>query len=229
MSSIPYVIGKPAAGLKNAKWAASAGAAKAGSDGEVMTAAVMNKVALSVAGPTVLHDVRIPLPGVSANIDHLIVSGGLITIVDSKMWKPGFYWTMFGRSFRGTESFPHANKQTMVMAADALEKLGADNGVSVAVVNPLMVIWSSRKYPKLKVDWLKPTGAKAITGEDFTKKLPRMFGKLAADPEVINLLLPLVAQTTLTAKSVSRSVPDVSYTEEAVPVKRASSYAVYPS
>lgn len=228
MSSVPFVIGKPAAGLKNAKWAASAGAAKAGSDGEIMTAAALNKIAMSVAGPTVIHDVRIPLPGVSANIDHLIVSGNTLTIVDTKMWKPGFYWTAFGHSFRGAEKFDHANKQTMVMAADALEKLGADNQVHVALEQPLMVIWPSRKYPTLKVGWLKPTGATAITGEAFTKKLKRIFGKAPADPELIELLLPLVASTTLKANSVSRSTPPVSYTEKEVPVSRTSSYAVYP-
>lgn len=230
MSEVPFVIGKPAAGLKNAKWAASAGAAKAGTDGEVMTAGVLNKVAMAVAGPTVIHDVRIPLPGVSANIDHLIVSGNTVTIIDSKLWKPGFYWTIFGHSFRGSKSFPHANKKTMEMAAEALEKLGTDKGVSITVVNPLMVIWPSRKYPKLKVNWLKPTGAKAITGSDFTRKLKRMFGSTPADSELVALLLPLVAQTSLKLNSVSRSVASVSYIEDEASepqVPRSSSYAVY--
>lgn len=228
MSEVPYVIGKPAAGLKDARWASSAGAAKAGSEGELLTANVLNKIAMAVAGPTVLHDVRIPLPGVSANIDHLIVSGNRLTIIDTKMWKPGFYWTMFGHSFRGAEKFPHANKQTMVMAADALEKMGSDAGINVVVENPIMVIWPSRKYPKLKVGWLRPTGATAVTGSDFSRKLKKLFGKAPAEPDIIRLLIPLVAKTNLKAKPVSRSVPDVSYTQEDEVPNRVSSYAVYP-
>ena len=36
----------------------------------------------------VLHDLRIPIPGFKANIDHAVVSGRSVLLIDSKMWKP---------------------------------------------------------------------------------------------------------------------------------------------
>lgn len=214
--SSPFVIGKPGAGLLDASWASSAGAAQKGHDGELRTAVLLDSEAVTVQGPTVIHDVCIPLPNVKANIDHLIISGNTVTIIDSKVWKPGRYWTLFGVTRRGMEKFQHADKSTMVMARDALEKLAQENNISIEFSEPLLVIWSSRKYPKMSVRLLKPKGASPLTGAAFTKKLSRLFGSQQADPALVNLLLPLVTDTTIAAISVSRSEPAASFTSEEV-------------
>ncbi len=31
------------------------------------------------------------MPGFKANVDHTIVSGKSVLLIDSKIWKPGFY------------------------------------------------------------------------------------------------------------------------------------------
>jgi hypothetical protein len=97
VSDYPVVIGRPAAGLKNAAWASSAGAAKAGTDGELKSAEVLNRIAADVNGPTVIHDVRIPLGGDAYRSCDCFWFD--TPIIDSKLWKPAFYWSMFGRSF----------------------------------------------------------------------------------------------------------------------------------
>jgi hypothetical protein len=79
---------------------------------------------------------------------------------------------------------------------------------------PLLVVWPSKRYPKMNLRFLKATGAKAITGESFARKAKRVMGKRAADPEIISLLLPLIAETNLRAKTVSRSEAAPSYIEE---------------
>lgn len=214
--SIPFIIGRPGAGLLDASWASSAGAAQKGHEGEVRTAALLDREAEAVQGPTVVHDVRIPLPNVKANIDHLIISGNTVTIIDSKVWKPGRYWTMFGSTRRGMEKFPHADKSTMVMARDALKNLAEQNKVSIDFKESLLVIWSSRKYPKMSVRFLKPQGATPISGAVFTKRLSRLFDSQPADSALVSLLLPLVADTTINTVHVTRSEPAVSYTAEEV-------------
>lgn len=63
------VIGKAAGSLTNSKsWLDNVGTAKVGAVGERATAAVLNRLALSLGGPSVIHDLRIPIPGVKANI-----------------------------------------------------------------------------------------------------------------------------------------------------------------
>ena len=58
---------------------------------ELRTAQVLDRLASQPGGPTVLHDLAIPIPNISANIDHVVVSGRRVLIVDSKGWRPARY------------------------------------------------------------------------------------------------------------------------------------------
>ncbi len=72
----------------------SSSANQVGAAGERRTAALLDRVAAAENGPTVLHDLRIP--GARANLDHVVVSGADVWLLDTKVWRPGFYMTVFG-------------------------------------------------------------------------------------------------------------------------------------
>lgn len=140
------VLGQAARSLNHSEsWLADQSTAKVGAKGEQRTGRILNALASAPDGPTVLHDLRIPLPGVNANIDHIVVSGKRVTILDSKVWKPGFYWTLFGATRRGLERFAPADKQTMRMAREAVTAYLQKQGLRPAVRTPLLVVWSSQK------------------------------------------------------------------------------------
>ena len=128
---------------KGGDWAASNGAARVGADGERRTAELLG--ALVNAGATVLHDLRVPISGVKANIDHVVVSGRTVLIIDSKVWAPGIYWTLGGHTRRGRESFPPADKKTIPMILPALERHLA--GTRAKLATPLLIVWPSRPGP----------------------------------------------------------------------------------
>ena len=69
------VIGIPGGGLVGASWAASEEVAEVGRRGELLTAAVLDRLA-HPEGPTVLHDLLLSgVWGVRVNVDHVVVSG----------------------------------------------------------------------------------------------------------------------------------------------------------
>lgn len=188
------VIGRAATGLGgDTSWAANEAVVRMGAKGEVMTAAVLDARARELGGPTVLHDLRIPLPGVNANIDHVVVSGRTILIVDSKVWKPGFYWTLAGVTRRGWTKVPHVDKRTCQMARDALEKFLAQRGAPpVRFQTPVLAVWSSsaKAHPSL---WAaRGPGIKILGSATFIGRLRRLAPRKPADPAVVVLLAQLV-------------------------------------
>jgi hypothetical protein len=133
------VLGQAARSLNHSEsWLADQSTAKVGAKGEQRTGRILNALAAAQNGPTVLHDLRIPLPGVNANIDHIVVSGRRVTILDSKVWKPGFYWTLLGATRRGMERFAPADKQTMRMAREAVTAYLTKQGLRADVRTPLL-------------------------------------------------------------------------------------------
>src|SRR5664279_5083467 len=88
--TVSTVIGVPGGGLGNgrggaANWAANAAVAKTGQQGEQRTAAILDTLARH-DGAAVLHDLQMPMAGVTANIDHIVAVSYTVTIVDSKVW-----------------------------------------------------------------------------------------------------------------------------------------------
>src|SRR5690606_3467832 len=114
------VVGRAGFGLAvgDVSWAANDQVAAVGAAGEERTAIELGRIAARPGGPTVLHDLAIPIPGFTANIDHALVFGHRVVLIDTKKWKPGFYWTVAGRTRRGLEAVPHADRKTMVMARE---------------------------------------------------------------------------------------------------------------
>lgn len=192
----PNIIGTAGGGLDNAGWAANAAVAAQGRAGELATAEVLNRMACP-GGPVVLHDLRIPIPGFTANIDHAVVAGRKVWLIDSKRWAPGFYWTFGGRGYRGFGRFKvrdrsgkwayPAEKQTMAMAFTSISKVLA--GTRSSVQTPLVVVWSSRRDASASVRFLSTPGATVVAG---TSLRARRFGTAAADPAIVAVLASLV-------------------------------------
>lgn len=169
------------------------GRAAVGQSGEVRTAKVIDPHCQR-GGPTVLHDLRLPIAGMDLNIDHIVVSGNRVTILDTKSWKPGTIWTFRGQTRRGLKRFTPADKQTMKMATQAIAALlqASPNSVAFTMQEPIVVIWSSNKSRRMSVSWYRPIGAKAVRGDVFTRHLRHYVGVVPADPNVVRALAPLL-------------------------------------
>lgn len=190
------IYGTVAAGLTGApSFAKNAGTAAAGAQGEKRTARVLDQFADRAL---VLHDLRIPLPGVRANIDHAIVSGKHVLLIDTKVWKPGFYWTWGAKSRRGLEAVPHIDKKTMLMAADGIARHLESNKARLA--HPLVGVWPSSTSKQLSLHFLRVPGARAVHAEALERRVNRFIGsRREADDRVgmrmINLLNAAPAPT----------------------------------
>ncbi|KAB1645447.1 NERD domain-containing protein [Pseudoclavibacter sp. CFCC 14310] len=160
------VIGVPGGSLQHSEgWAANEDVARIGRTGELRTAEVLNRLAMRPGGADVIHDCRIPIPGISANIDHIVVSGSDVWLIDSKVWKPGFYWTFRGVSRRGGERFPFADKKTLPMAEQAVRGFLRTG----ARVHCLLVVWPSNDHAVLRLGLYRPRGARAVAGPRFAR------------------------------------------------------------
>lgn len=188
------VLGQAARSLNHSEsWLADQSTAKVGAKGEQRTGRLLNALATAPDGPTVLHDLRIPLPGVNANIDHIVVSGRKVTILDSKVWKPGFYWTLFGATRRGLERFAPADKQTMRMARESITSYLQKQGLRADVRTPLLVVWSSQKNrPTSSLAFLRSPGASAVNGSTFETSASRFTGSKPADDGIVAALAQLL-------------------------------------
>ncbi|MHB8318087.1 MAG: nuclease-related domain-containing protein [Acidimicrobiales bacterium] len=167
------------------------GRATIGQMGEIRTARVLS-VLCQGNGPTVLHDLRIPLHGVSANIDHIVVSGKRVTIIDSKSWQPGWIWTFAGVTRRGLKRFPPGDKQTLAMARNAVSALLLRSGLDYEMGRSLVVVWSSNDSKRMKLRLFSPIGATAITSHRFSLGMKRLLGTSAADPRIVTALTRLL-------------------------------------
>lgn len=196
--SFPNIIGSPGSSLSDLAGRASQTQIAAGRDGEIKTAQALAKFCRG-AGPTVLHDLSMPMGGISANIDHIVVSGRTVRIIDSKLWRSGTYWTIFGRTLCGFTPVPHADKRTMEMAYSSIEKyLTTRVGGRVNVLKPLILIWPSTDRKALRVNLYRPVGARAATSERVIRQHRRFLGNRPADPEIVAALVGLLKHSTPT-------------------------------
>lgn len=189
------VIGQAGFGLAgDVSWAANAEVAAAGAKGEARTADALGALAAGPGGPTVLHDVAIPIPGFTANIDHVLVYGNRVLLLDTKWWRPGFYWTLGETTHRGGERFEAADKQTMKMASQRIANYLTSSGAGHCTVDvPLVLIWPSRTSPALRTWALSIPGARPVEASRGLRALQRRRYRKSADAAAVSALVPLVA------------------------------------
>ncbi|MHA3724242.1 nuclease-related domain-containing protein [Leucobacter sp. HY1910] len=182
------VVGRAGGGLDDASWAANDAVRRIGQEAEVKTGMALASVVLQ--GPSVLHDLRIPIPGIKANIDHIIVHGDTVLILDSKNWAPGLYWTLRGVTRRGLKRFAPADKKTLPMAQEAIERFLRQKGLHAKVVTPVLVVWSSGK-PNFTF-FRAPGGTRVVRGEQIERWASRNTRRKNAQASLLVALTELV-------------------------------------
>lgn len=188
--SAGVVLGRPGAGLESAGWAVNAEVARIGRTGEVRTAVLLDALAARPGGPAVLHDLRIP--GGSANVDHVVVTGSRVQMVDAKVWAPGTYWTWAGVTRRGLERFAAADKRTMGFAVDALARFLTARGVVHEMAVPLVVVWPSSTSRSMRLRLLRVPGAETVTAEVFARRVGRSRPRAGYSPSIVAALAELL-------------------------------------
>jgi hypothetical protein len=179
--------GRAASGLSgNTGWAVSDGAARAGANGEKKTETVLAQFAGKAA---VLHDLTVPIPGFKANIDHVVVSGKHVMIIDTKVWKPGFYWTFAGVNRRGFSRVDHTAKDQSYITRAVVAYL---NGTGAEVRSPVLAVWSSRANDKASTWALGVPGATVIAGGALAGAVRRFITRKPADPAIVAKLTRLL-------------------------------------
>lgn len=202
------VLGVPGGGLVGAgrTWAKNDEVAETGRQGEIATAEVLARLA-SAGNATVLHDLVMQRGRYTVNVDHVIVTGRRVLIVDSKRWRPGFYWTFSGRTWRAGERFPFADKHTMSMLVEMIERHLRQQGVKATVLYPVVVVWPSSDRIRLRTWAMRFPGARVITGQ----RLERFAGKLMrsgpADPQIVRVLAELMSSRGGTSAPAGRHAP----------------------
>ncbi|KQO98652.1 hypothetical protein ASF30_11355 [Leifsonia sp. Leaf264] len=192
------MYGNAGGSLEGGTFAANKHVARFGAAGEKKTAALLAE--LAATGPTVLHDLKIPNQKFTANIDHAIVSGNKVVLVDTKAWAGNFYWTFAGATYRGLKRFATVDKQgkttfpaekkTLPMAKDAI---AAYLGVPKENIRLALIIWPTGKKPL--TTWLmrSPGGATVLNGPVLTVgRLRSLAGKKEANEFIVRKLAQLV-------------------------------------
>ncbi|MFE6966806.1 nuclease-related domain-containing protein [Agromyces sp. NPDC057679] len=186
-----------AGGSVQSGFAANADVAARGAEGERRTAKILDILARS--GVTVLHDLNMPGTKYAANVDHVVVSGDTVTIIDSKVWQGNFYWTVGGATFRGLRRFKAktkagavtfpAEKRTLPMARDLLAE---HLGIPKSKIKTALIIWPTGPKP-LSTLFFRPPGRPLIVhGPLLTGVVAGvLFGRSQADPRLVSKLARL--------------------------------------
>lgn len=155
------------------RFAANDNAANIGAAGERRTAAVLTDFAGSAL---IAHDLKIPLRGVKANVDHAVASGDRLLLIDSKVWEPGTYWSLGATTRRGMRPIAPPVGKSMTIALNAYRGMGSKQGFEV--VDPITAVWSSRPGAGVKVSRLRVPCGRAVAGTE----LPRLLARFATGP-----------------------------------------------
>jgi hypothetical protein len=201
-----YEFGIPGGSLKNNNGFTTKDLAGAGLKGEVRTASVLR--AIQNARPasqrfSVVHDFMAPTDKYKANVDHLVVAGNTVIIIDSKVWSPGKYVTLAGKTWvyrprktrsskaKGFEHFLPADKKTIPMLVSVM---GDYLGSKPLIIHPTMVVWSPREkdYPSL-LFYRPGDGVEVISGRRSAHHLNAIIPRREADPVILSRVLKLLS------------------------------------
>lgn len=179
------IYGRAATGLQDASWAKNAEVARIGATGETRTA---SELAVFGNQAAVFHDLRVPIPGFKSNIDHIVVTGKKVLLIDTKVWKPGIYWTLFGSSRRGLERVKHVDKgQDWLIRA--METFLAGTGAKVSKVN--IAVWPSGAG-NVNTAFLKIPGVNVMPAAEIRRFVERNLTPGPSDDVITTRLRTLV-------------------------------------
>lgn len=199
------IYGTPAIGLRRGGFG-TPGSRAAGTAGEKLTAEILNGFAHRAA---IFHDLAVPHERLTINIDHAVLTGNRLLLIDSKLWKAGRHWSLGSWYFRGTER-QKPPSQAVAIAHETFSRTLAD---LVRVEKPLVVLWSgaqagSRRtvnqhgqtlgvamHPERTarpfIHYSYP-GATTITGNQLHTRVNRFITRKAPDPVIVQGLIGLL-------------------------------------
>lgn len=188
------VLGVAGSGLVRADWAASRFVAKLGRQGEVDTAITLNSAARTPGGPTVLHHVQ--PDGFTADVDHILLSGRVVHLLDSKVWKPAWYWTVGDKHRRSFSLLSHEAAEHMPspdQIQQARQRVGGvleDAGVTgFDLIGPILVVWPSSEQGAVNTSMLNlGDTVSVVPGASLQRVVRRMGRHGAADPQIVAAL-----------------------------------------
>jgi hypothetical protein len=189
----PQIIGHPGGSLGSLDLQKKFGTtADIGARAEIRTALELLDPLCRNGGPTVLHDLRLSSTNRSggtrdANIDHILISGNTVYIIDTKTWQPGFYWTLGGTTRRGLKKVPHLDKKTMEWANNFVTKILRDKGVKYHIAGSFLFVWPSSG--SVNLHFYNARGARAVPAHRAKHALRRL---KPANQQIIAALYPLV-------------------------------------
>jgi hypothetical protein len=150
-----------------------------GHAGELATAAVLAEYEAGHPEVAVLHSLR--LPRRSVDIDHVVVAGARVWVLDSKCWAPGFHWGWGGRHRAGIRERADY-RSSAPMAAHFLKRyLGSRTSVEV----PVVVVWPSSGRGALRLWAWRPNGLSRVSGKQLRRFLERSVVPARADPWIV--------------------------------------------
>lgn len=171
-------------------WSANRNAAVMGAAGERRTARLLDAYAPRAL---VLHDVGIPIRGIKANVDHAVVCGNRVLLVDSKVWEPGTYWTFNGTHRLGTRAIESPLGKSMAIARDGWSRLAAGHGGSL--VDPVTVVWPARSGAAVSVHRLKAPVGRVVAGTALRQVVEQLIGSdRGADPALADAAMSQLAR-----------------------------------
>lgn len=135
-------------------------AARVGKQGEIRTAQMLRRHFAGDSSVTVCHDLSVP--GLDrANVDHAVIKGNTVVLVDSKLWKPGTYWRLGRFVFRGLTHFPAGER---VGARAGVDRWTSELG-SKAAVSGLVVVHPSSSHGEVKLRLRQIHGLRVVRAD----------------------------------------------------------------
>jgi hypothetical protein len=158
-----------------------------GHEGEVQTARLLAAAFRGDPDVLLFHDLRVPERGDgrpergNGQIDHIIVRGHRIIVLDSKRWRAGRIVTVpFLGTFRGWRRFRPADKHTVGMAVD---RLSCYLPPGCRVRGALLVQVAGKG--KLDLRFYRPRdGVTAISADNLAPLKTMLGGPARSDPAV---------------------------------------------
>lgn len=190
--------------LKNKKM--NRDATKVGNQGEKNTFRLLDTTFAADPTMCILHDLNVPSAdgrGVDpANIDHVIITGNKVLLIDSKRWKPGKFKTRRnGNTYRDKQPFSAADTHTLDMAANRYAQFLTRRGVTdLPQFIGITVVWPTTNA-RMSLGGIKhkpnnvndPLTVLFCKGEQVTKLVAALsYREREPDDAVVNAFLALL-------------------------------------
>ncbi len=181
-----YEYGVPGKSLSSMSGTFGEGRVNSGVEGELRTADLLRHLQGGRRPQnrfTVVHDVVIKTSRVTVNLDHVVVAGNEVFIIDSKVWYPGVILTLQGRTWiyrpknirdeyhGGLQRAEYLDGQALRAEEQMLKQWLSSNHIIARVNQPIMVVWptKNKRHPNTRL-YRPRNGEKVLHGGDRARR-----------------------------------------------------------